>query len=68
VLYKFVPGTETGLTVQSQGKLPDQFGSRREPPYSVFLSSTGKSIVMMLYENIIKILPVTKDRNGKVIL
>ena len=52
-----------GLTTLSTGNISDLTGQKREPPYSVFLGSNGKYIGLMLYENIIKIIPIVKQGN-----
>jgi hypothetical protein len=42
----------------SKGYLRDENCSLREPPYPLFLSQNKKYIIMMLYDNIIKVIPV----------
>jgi hypothetical protein len=48
------------IEVVSKGNIADKSGGgeRREPPYSIFLSPCETMIVMMLYENVIKVIPL----------
>jgi hypothetical protein len=47
--------------VISRGNIADKSGGgeKREPPYSIFLTPCETMIVMMLYENVIKVIPLT---------
>ena len=57
-----------GVQCLSTGNLSDSAGPRREPSLSVFLGANGKYIGMMLYDNIIKIIPLVKTGNNKIAL
>jgi len=48
------------IEVVSRGNIADKSGGgeRREPPYSIFLSPCETMIVMMLYENVVKVIPL----------
>ena len=55
------------IEVVSRGNIADKSGGgeRREPPYSIFLSPCESMIVMMLYENVIKVIPlVARESEG----
>eukprot|EP00347_Sterkiella_histriomuscorum_P011081 403373826 len=64
----FAHDTKQGIVCLSTGNISDVTGQKREPPYSVFLGSDGRYIGLMLYENIIKIIPLVKGQNGKLAL
>jgi len=62
ILYRYT--IENGFVVQSQGNISDVNGAKREAPYSCFVGANGKNIVMMLYDNIIKVIPLAgKDQD-----
>ena len=43
----------------SRGNLSEKgTGEKREKPYPIFLGGDGKFIVLMLYENVIKVIPL----------
>lgn len=52
---------KNGYQCLSTGNISDLTGQRREPPYSVFLGANNKYIGLMLYENIVKIIPIVKN-------
>lgn len=63
ILYKFT--TDQGFVVQSQGKIADVNGIKREAPYPCFVGANGKNICMILYDNIIKVIPLAgKDQEA----
>ncbi|CDW78610.1 dna damage-binding protein 1 [Stylonychia lemnae] len=64
----FAHDHKQGIHCISTGNIQDITGQKREPPYSVFLGSNGKYIGLMLYENIIKVIPLVKSQNNKIAL
>jgi hypothetical protein len=55
------------IEVVSKGNIADKSGGgeRREAPYSIFLTPCETMIVMMLYENVIKVIPlVYREQEG----
>jgi len=56
----FTHDPKNGIQCLSTGNISDLTGQKREPPYSVFLGANGKYIGLMLYENIVKIIPLVK--------
>ena len=55
-LYRYT--SDKGFVIQSHGNIADIHGTKKEAPYSCFLGSNGKEIVMMLYDNTIKVIPL----------
>jgi hypothetical protein len=43
-------------------------GKLREPPFSVFLSSNSRFIGVLIYENLLKIIPISKNQEGRIML
>jgi hypothetical protein len=58
MLYEHSAKTQT-MEIVSEGPLLDVIGSKREPPYSVFVGPQSKYIALMLYENLVKIIPLS---------
>lgn len=56
-LYRYT--TDNGFVVQSKGNIADLSGTKKDAPYSCFVGANGKNIVMMLYDNTIKVIPLT---------
>lgn len=50
----------------SKGYLKDQACTLREPPYQVFLSQNSKYIILMLYDNCLKIIPILKNSQSHI--
>jgi hypothetical protein len=50
----------------SKGYLRDENCTLREPPYPLFLSQNKKYIIMMLYDNIIKVIPVIHHQQQRI--
>ena len=50
----------------SKGYLKDQACALREPPYSMFLSDNKKFIILMLYDNCIKVVPILKNSASRI--
>ena len=48
------------LEVVSRGKIAEMMHERKDPPYPIFLGQTGNFIALMLYHNIIKVIPLVK--------
>jgi len=45
----------------SKGNIAENMGQKRNPPYPVFLGANNKYIGLLLYENIVKIIPLQKN-------
>lgn len=65
MLYKFTP--ENGVVLVSTGTIADAAGSKREPPYSMFVDQKSRFIALLLYENTVKIIPVGKQEDNLVL-
>ena len=48
------------LEVVSRGKIAEMMHERKDPPYPIFLGQTGNFIALMLYHNIIKVIPLVR--------
>jgi len=52
------------IEVVSRGNVAEKStGERRQAPYPIFLGQDGTFIVLMLYENVIKVIPLIKTPN-----
>ena len=49
------------LEVVSRGKIAEMMHERKDPPYPIFLGQTGNFIALMLYHNIIKVIPLVRQ-------
>lgn len=57
-LIYYAQDSET-IEVVSRGNLSEKgTGEKRERPFPIFLGGDGKFIVLMLYENVIKVIPL----------
>jgi hypothetical protein len=45
----------------SKGMLKDKNTQELEPPYSLFLGCSGKCIIMMVSQNLLKVIPILKN-------
>ncbi len=59
MLYKF--SHDKGVSLTSTGSIADLTGSRREPPFSLFVDPKSRFIALLLYENTLKIIPLGKQ-------
>ena len=50
--------SNNSIDVVSRGKIAEQMHERKDPPYPIFLGQTGNFIALMLYQNIIKVIPL----------
>ena len=50
----------------SKGFLQEKSQVARDAPYPLYLSNNKKFITMMLYENVIKIIPIVKNQGTKI--
>ena len=58
--------TQHSLEVVSRGNVAEKSnGERREPPYSVFLGEGGAFVALMLYENVLKVIPLVAHDGGR---
>ena len=63
VLYRYSP--ESGISIASEGNIADTLSQPKEPPFSMFIGTSGKCICMMLYDNILKVIPLSgKDHRS----
>ena len=50
------------IEVVSRGNISEKIlHDQKEPPYPIFLGQTGTFIVLMLYHNILKVIPLVKS-------
>ena len=56
---------EHKIEVVSRGNISEKIlHDQKEPPYPIFLGQTGTFIVLMLYHNILKVIPLVKEAEG----
>ena len=50
------------IEVVSRGNISEKIlHDQKEPPYPIFLGQTGTFIVLMLYHNILKVIPLVRE-------
>ena len=52
------------IEVVSRGKIAEMMHERKDPPYPIFLGQTGNFIALMLYHNIIKVIPLVRQESA----